>query len=475
MKRKSRKVIVIVVLIFIILILAFCVKKVSEDGEMWGGLPIENVPQGEITSTNEDLEQGSNGTNTEPQENTEPKTDLIYHDQLDIWEETLTGGGTPAHYTDGDGNSYTKKYFTSLGYSMYIPDDWERYMPSTSYMNDIYYLVSKKPGYENIQLSIATKTNTGKLSVSEARDNFITTQNGLEYYYLNGAYRLSVAMYSQGDIHEITTKDIPGFENIEEDKVLVYYDEPSVTFTYDLEPTYYANPYVINYYIIKENVSIMVTAIGPRKEAVGMNYLLATMCLNCKELLNDNANAIRYSEDKEFDTNLLTVKVPDNWKLGTGTNYVSRIVCSEEPYDPLYGTEILLPSKVISSNEVNSPEDIINNIAVQKSLVFSAMKFNPDLSEMVTRNLDYSISYQKNTAEKKIYADKEFTIIDYTVTVDENSLAKPLALLENPFRGKIYITNYGDHYIFFSARTTTEGLTFIDNLMNSLLSTVVFY
>ncbi len=473
MKKKSfcvfSKPFIFVLIVCIILILSVCVEK-ADLSLLWGKPPIEFI-ENYHSDTEDVLAQGNIDNISSYQIEAD---ELTYHDNLDIWEESLSGGGTPIQYTDGDGNKYTKKFFTSLGYTMYIPDGWERLSPSNSYMQNLYYLVSKKPGYENIQISVATKGNTSKLSPNEAIDNFITTQQGLEYYYLNGAYKLSVAMYTPGELNQISTSDIPGFEDLDNHQVLVYYDEPEVTFTYDKDPTYYANPYVLNYYIIKEDVSIMLTAIGPKKESASINYLMASMGLNCKEIISENATGIRYEPKQSIETGLLTANIPEEWFLGTGNDYVKRIVCSDEPSNPLYGTEILISSKILTDKNLTGINDVMRNESLQKTLVFSAMKYSPDLSEMITRNLDYSISFTVDNENKQILDGKEFCKVDYKITIDENSLMHPIALIENPFCGRIYIAKYGEGYIFVSLKTTCKGQSYIDDLANSLFNNVYF-
>lgn len=463
-KKKRSIVFLIILSIILVLILIFFLSQIkSNSPNRYGDVP--DSEWSEIT----DVSSGDHIPNPLPPSIGHGEPDnIVYPENVDFWEESLTGGGIPQRYTDADDNEYVKKYFPSLGYVMYIPECWERIEHSNSYLQNIYYLVSDKEGYEDIQISIATKTATVGLSPSEVRNLFLTTHNNMEYYYRNGGYKFITTMYEAGPIHQITTKDIPGFEDIDGAQVLVYYDEPEVTFLLEIEPTYFVEPYVINYYIIKNNVAVMLTVIGPRKQAANMNYLLTAMGLNCKELYNDNANRIRYSADRGFGSSLMTISAPSDWIMDGG-GCVTRIRSSGDETDALYGTEVMFSNRLIEKTEGSKPQDILSNSDVTSAIAYSSLDFNKTITGAVLQNLNYSVKYSPNDISQVNYGQNRLTKIDLICTIDETSLFHQLALIENPFKATIYIKETSRGYAFVAVKYNAVNSTYIGSLIDDVL------
>lgn len=478
-KKMSKTVIIIIVLVIVILLLMIVllsVNRKNKENWLWGEVP-ETTIQTEEPISDDDSENLSPSINNPsmPTEQTDVDNNIIFPENVDYWEESLSGGGVPQTYTDGDKNNYTKQYFPSLGYAMYIPDDWKRIEHSDSYLQNTYYLVSEKENYENIQISITTKTATKGLSASEARNLFRNTHQNMEYYFKHGDYKFVTTMYETGTIHQITTDDIPGFEYLDT-KVLVYYDEPKVTFVMDKEPTYFTEPYVINYYIIKENVAVMLTVIGPRKHAGNMNYLLATMGLNCKELYNTNATRIHYSTDTTFKTNLLTLKAPSEWIQALGNNDVLRIKCNgtENETSPLYGTEIIMSKSYVEKESGQKPQSILSDKNVTSNIAYSALDYNATITNMIMQNLNYSFKYSPSDVTEVIYGENLLTKINFSCSIDESSLINKLSIMENPFSGVIYIKDTPNGYVYVVVKYMKNNITYIDSLCDDILSNMTW-
>lgn len=463
--KKKRSVIFLAILsiILLIILLFFIFKFKPDNGGMYGDIP------GSEWSDEANTESDGHVPNPlPPSVGTKEPEDIIYPENVDFWEESLTGGGIPQKYKDAAGNEYVKKYFPSLGYAMYIPEGWERIEHSNSYLQNIYYLVSDKEGYEDIQISVATKTATAGLSPSEVRNLFRTTHNNIEYYYRHGEYKFITTMYEADRVHQITTKDIPGFEDIEDPQILVYYDEPKVTFIMEKEPTYFVEPYVINYYIVKDNVAVMLTVIGPRKYAANMNYLLTAMGLNCKELYNKNANRIKYSADKTFSSPVISIKAPSEW-LSDGGEYVKRIKCSDDETNALYGTEILFSNKLIEKTNSSKPQSILSDSHVTSEIAYSTLDFYDNITGVVLQNLNYSIRYTPNDISSVNYGKNALTKIDFTCTIEETSLFQQLALVENPFKATIYIKETSKGYVFVAFKYNAVNGTYIESFIRDVL------
>lgn len=452
-----------VMLLLLLLILLFVFKK--NDEPSWFG----RVPNSSDSETSELASSDNIPESLPPSVSGEEPENFIYPENVDFWEESLTGGGIPQKYTDSDGNEYTKKYFPSFGYAMYIPDNWTRIEHSNSYLQNIYYLVTDKEDYEDIQISIATKTATSGLSSSQVRNLFRTTRNNIEYYYRHGTHKFITTMYEAGDIHQITTSDIPGFENIDENKILVYYDEPEVTFIMEKEPTYYVEPYVIDYYIIKDNVAVMLTVIGPRSKAANMNYLLTAMGLNCKELYNANANRVHYSADTVYGAKAaVSVKGSSEWKTFNG-GAVNKIQCALDETDALYGTEILYANKVVPKED-KKPQDLLADSDITSAIAYSALDFNETIPNAVLMNLDYSVKYSPSDITHIPYGKTGLTKINFTCTIDETSLFRQLAIIENPFKAVMYIKETSKGYAFIIIKYNSVNSTYIESFAADVLS-----
>ena len=404
-----------------------------------------------------------------------PPSQIVYPEDVHFWEESLTGGGVPMTYTDKQGITYTRQCFPSLGFAMYIPDGWRQVNHSNDYLQNIQYYVTNQSGFEETQLSIAVKTNIKGLSPGEIRSLFATDKNNLEYHFDNDKFKFITSMTTSWEFHQINTSDIPGFEDIDA-KVLVYYEEPKVKFVLEKNVSYSVEPYVIHYYIIKENTAIMLSAVGPYAKANNILALMASMGLNCRELVNDPPTAIHFSADKEVNAKGISYKIPEAWttkcNFSKGNYSITAYSCSTDLSDYLYGTEILV-SGPISIEEVPSVTDIINNNKISSLIAYSCLNGYNTIPGNILDNLDYSIKYNPKEIKDVSFSGKIATQIPFTMSIDELSLTRQLSLIENPFNGTMYVFSHDNNYYFIVIKGTHIS-SYFNDLISSFVSTISF-
>lgn len=463
---KKNIIILTVLLILIVLLFLFLLFFKKQDTK---------IPTSEINTTSED-EENHNIVNDYTFEEQLPPSEIKYPEDIHFWEESLTGGGVPPTYTDELGNEYTRECFPSLGFAMYIPDGWIEREHSTDYIQNIFYLTTDKEGYDEIQLSVAVKTNIEGLSPSEIRDLFATDKNNLEYYFCNGKYKFITSMTRSWEMHQISTDEIPGFEDIDA-QVLLYYDEPKTRFVLEIDPTYNFEPYVINYYIIKENTAIMLTGIGPYLDANKILSLMGSMGLNCRELVNAPPNGIHYSADEKITNGNCSFKIPSEMGKMTCVSRdnmsITSYKYSENRNNYLYNTEILF-SNAISKEKYESIEDIFKDNKLTSLIVYTSLNGTNNHSMQVLDNLDYSFKYNPQSITNISLSGKIATKIPVEITIDETSLSHLLSLIQNPMKCNLYVVEDNGFYYLFIFRGTKAAESYMDNFAYSCLQTISF-
>lgn len=395
----------------------------------------------------------------------------IYPEDIVYKEKMITPGGTlPIGFKDEDGQIYTRRFFPAYGYAMYIPENWQIKEHSNSYLQNIYYLVTDQDDLGAIEIAIATQTGVSGKSKSDIMESFRGTTAGMEYYFLAGKHKMVTTMYKDSERSIITANDV-GFD-LDSDKnvVLAWYNTPDVTFLLADNPYYYTDPYVINYYVVMDDTAVMVTAIGPKSKADRMYHLLGAMALNIRELKNERPTALHYTPVKTIEHSGFSLNVPEEYREGyNGGGEGTRIICSSDRGDFAYGTEIYLSKAPIVAND---PVHLLMDHNVTSNIVEMCLQGHPDVSKLAYNNLDYSISFSDDDVSELFYLGTKYTKVNYVISVNTDSLYKPLGLTESQIKNTIYISEgIGGGYNYVNFKYLGASQTYIDDLaMNVIMN-----
>ena len=448
----------LVIFLIILLIISIVLAIHSTNSGKYGEIPGDFVKQqDDYTFTDEDK--------IFKQDNYK----YIYPEDVVFKEKMLTPGGMlPVGFKDEDGQTYSRHFFPAYGYAMYLPDNWTIKEHSNSYLQNTYYLITDQEDLGAIEIAVSTQTGISGKSKNEVMESFRSNTAGMEYYFLAGKYKLVTTMYKDSYRDIITANEV-GFDLGENnDAVLAWYSTPDVTFLLDDSPYYYANPYVINYYVVMDDTAVMITAIGPKSKSDRMYHLLGATALNIRELKNQNATALHYLPEKTIENSSLKLNVPADYYEGYGSGNGTRIVCSSDRESFLYGTEIYLPKKPIKASD---PLEVLMNHDVTAEIVEMCLRGHPDISKLTTNNLDYSISFSEDDVAEIVYRGIKYTKVQYSINIDTDSLHKPLGLFETKINNTIYINkSLGGEYYYVNFKYLTASKSYIDDLSKNVLA-----
>lgn len=479
MKNKNLKgfLIVILIIIFILLFFSFFVKhKPSE--EKLGSLP-DNYNSETDNNPNKDNEYTYDDNNNEAQ----PK-DVIYPKDVIPKEEVITSGIVPNVFMDMNKNTYTKDYFSSYGYTLYIPDEYKISESDSSYLKNTFYLTPKKDDDEKnagIQIAVTTKTNlrSNPKKISDVMDLFDTAKNNLEYDFCGNKY--IVALYEMGTVQRITGRSIENMPEDFHDSIIYYEDDCKFKIQSELSPSTVGTPYVTFFYVVKDDVAIMITAMGPQYMINQITYLGNTMALNCRELLNQNCTNVETSLSEHTKNKNFTFSYDPDWIKKNDYLYL----CSDDRENFLYGTKILIGGDDLLNDEsldnISSLMDnkekakfMINTKEIQNEIL-SALLDNPQDLTVTTMNcITKYITYDENKISECVVGGKKFYKIDYNYMFDETSLRRDLNFESNPMPGSIYFYMTKDSINFVNINYLSRNESYIDSFSKKVLSKINF-
>ena len=448
----------LVIILILMLVISIIVAVQSTNSNIYGNLP------GNMSVKNEDYQITEDDRIFKPD-----NYKYIYPEDITFKEKMLTPGGMlPVAFKDEDGQVYTRKFFPSYGYAMYIPENWQIKEHSNSYLQNIFYLITDQDNLGAIEIAVATQTGVAGKSKTDIMESFRATTAGMEYYFLAGKHKLVTSMYKDAERNIITANDV-GFNLEDDDVVLAWYNTPDITFVMEDNPYYYSNPYVINYYVVMDDVAVMVTTIGPKSKSDRMYHLLGAMALNIRELKNQTPTALHYIPERTLKRGDFSLNIPEGYEEGyNGGGGGTRIVCTSDRGSFEYGTEIYLSRGPIKTD---GPKELLMDHSITSDIVEMCLQGHPDVPRLTYNNLDYSISFSDDDITELTYRGTKYTKINYIINVKTDSLYKTLGLTETEIKNTIYINkDFNGNYHYINFKYLTSSQSYIDDLAKNVIS-----